>query len=105
MSMGLPCISTNWSGITAFLDESVGYPLAVDQLVGAPSGGKWAQPSAFHLRQLMRRVVGNRDEARARGAAARRRMVERYSPDAIARVLLREWRRVEAKLAWTWSEA
>lgn len=25
MAMGLPVISTNWSGITAFLDEEVGY--------------------------------------------------------------------------------
>ena len=27
MSMGLPVIVTNWSGITAFVDESVGYML------------------------------------------------------------------------------
>lgn len=35
MSMGLPSIATNWSGPTAFLDESVGYPLRVDGLVDA----------------------------------------------------------------------
>jgi hypothetical protein len=29
MSMGLPVISTNWSGIQAYLDESVGYPIEV----------------------------------------------------------------------------
>jgi hypothetical protein len=34
--MGLPIIATNWSGITAYLDESVGYPLAID--VGACMG-------------------------------------------------------------------
>lgn len=31
--MGLPLISTNWSGITAYLDESVGYPIAVERLI------------------------------------------------------------------------
>jgi hypothetical protein len=31
--MGLPVISTNWSGITAYLDESVGYPIKVEGLV------------------------------------------------------------------------
>ncbi len=29
MAMGLPVISTNWSGIQAYLDESVGYPIKV----------------------------------------------------------------------------
>jgi hypothetical protein len=38
MSMGLPVISTNWSGITAYLDEEVGYPIAIDGLVGARLG-------------------------------------------------------------------
>jgi glycosyltransferase involved in cell wall biosynthesis len=33
MAMGLPLISTNWSGITAYLDESVGYPISVDRLI------------------------------------------------------------------------
>ncbi len=36
--MGLPVISTNWSGITAYLDEEVGYPIAIDGLVGARLG-------------------------------------------------------------------
>jgi glycosyltransferase involved in cell wall biosynthesis len=30
MSMGLPVITTNWSGPTAFVDESVGYLLEYD---------------------------------------------------------------------------
>lgn len=91
MSMELPIIATNWSGPTAFLDESVGYPLAIEGLVQAPanSGGfqgqRWAQPSLRHLRQLMRRVVTERGEARARGRAARVRMVERYAPAVVAR--------------------
>lgn len=50
------------------------------------------------LRALMRRVFEERSEAAAKGAAARARMVERYSPPAIAQVLLAELARVEALL-------
>jgi hypothetical protein len=33
MAMELPVISTNWSGIQAFLDEKVGYPIRVSALM------------------------------------------------------------------------
>lgn len=61
-------------------------------------GLSWAQPSVPHLRSLMRRVYAHRDEAAARGAAARLRMVERYSPPAIAKVLFAEIERIQASL-------
>ncbi len=97
--MGLPVLATNWSGPTAFLDDSVGYPVAVEALVeagpgeGPFAGRRWAQPSVAHLRQLMRRVAAERHgEAAARGRAARRRMVERYAPEVVARrVAARLW--------------
>lgn len=108
MSMGLPVISTNWSGITAYLDESVGYPLAIDGLVPVSGSGdeiiwwfkgmSWAQPSVKHLVQLMRRVYRNREEAAARGAAARARMVEKYSPEAMADILVKELQRIQDKI-------
>lgn len=104
MSMGLPIISTNWSGITAYLDESVGYPIAVEKLVQVQGGSevvwwfrgqRWAQPSVQHLRKLLRQVYSNRTEAAERGAAARRLMVEKYSPEPIADILVKELKRVE----------
>jgi len=108
MAMGLPVISTNWSGITAYLDESVGYPIAVDGLVPVSVSGddimwwfrglNWAQPSVKHLAQLMRRVYSNRAEAAARGAAGRARMVKLYSPEAIADVVVKELQRIQGKL-------
>lgn len=61
-------------------------------------GHSWAQPSVAHLRALMRRVYEHRDEAAARGAAARARMMERYSPPAIAKILLAELTRIQASL-------
>lgn len=61
-------------------------------------GLSWAQPSVQHLRALMRHVFIHRDEAAARGAAARARMVERYSPPAIAKVLFSELQRIQAAM-------
>ena len=88
MAMALPVIATNWSGPVAYLDESVGYPLEYRVEPVAPElqlpGHNWAEPSVPHLRALMRRVVSHPEEARARGAAARARMLERFSPEALA---------------------
>jgi hypothetical protein len=44
----------------------------------------------------MHRVYTHREEAAAKGAAARARMLERYSPDAIADMLVKELKRIEA---------
>ena len=44
----------------------------------------WADPSVSALRELMRRVVDDPEDARARAAAARARVVSRYSQAAVA---------------------
>ena len=88
MAMGLPVIATNWSGPTAYLDESVGYPLqySVEEVADELRlpGHRWAEPSVGHLRELMREVYERPDEARRRGVAARMRMGRWYSPEAMA---------------------
>ncbi|KAI3437848.1 hypothetical protein D9Q98_000294 [Chlorella vulgaris] len=102
MAMELPVIVTNWSGPTAYLDDTVGYPLAIDGLAevqeGAFKGNRMAEPSVDHLVQLMQHVVGNRFEAMARGRAARRRMVALYSPAAVAQIVEAQLRRIEGAL-------
>ena len=78
MSMGLPVIVTNWSGITAFVDERVGYMVDFELVPVPPDqpwwfrGSRWAQVNVAHLRQVMRHVVNNRQEAAAKGLLARR---------------------------------
>ena len=106
MAMALPVIATNWSGTTEFLDESVGYPLAIDGLEDVTlhkvqsnsfrlwSGHLWAKPSKTHLRTLMRRIVDRPNEAHERAAKARERMVERYSLKAVAGQVLAHLQRV-----------
>jgi hypothetical protein len=39
MAMGIPVITTNWSGPTAFMNEDVGYPLSIDGLVEIVADG------------------------------------------------------------------
>lgn len=104
--MAVPVIATNWSGLTEFLDESVGYPLAIDGLEPVPPQQglysswqqKWAAPSLHHLRTLMRHVVEHPEEAAARGAAARARVLERYTPDAVGRLVAARLRAISEKL-------
>lgn len=97
MAMGLPLITTNWSGPTAFINDDVAYPLAVDRLVNISNSGygyfdegnqQWAEPSTAHLRQLMRRVLQQPAEAAAKGAAARARILRLFSPQARIMLLL-----------------
>lgn len=92
MAMGLPVIATNWSGPTAYLSEETGYPLGYT-LAPMPAemnlpGHEWAEPDVRHLRSLLREAFSHRVEGRRRGAAARRLMLERFSPAALAREVL-----------------
>ncbi|KAL4419515.1 hypothetical protein ABPG77_002301 [Micractinium sp. CCAP 211/92] len=104
MALQLPVVVTNFSGPTAYLSEAVGYPLQYELADvppgnGAFSGHRWAQPSTEHLVQLLRHVVQHREEAAQRGRAARRLMVQRYSPAAVAEAVAAQLRRIEQELA------
>ncbi|EER98635.1 hypothetical protein BDA96_02G161500 [Sorghum bicolor] len=91
MAMELPVIVTNWSGPTEYLTEENGYPLDVDRLTevteGPFKGHLCAEPSIDRLRDLMRHVVDDRDEARNKGKKAREDMIERFSPEVVARIV------------------
>ncbi|KAL6764678.1 hypothetical protein V8C86DRAFT_1361810 [Haematococcus lacustris] len=96
MSMGLPVVVTNWSGVTAFVDESVGYMVnytlqtVPDDQPWWFQGAKWAVASSSHLRQRMREVMSDRRTAAAKGKRARQRMVKLYSPEAVGRLIAAE---------------
>jgi glycosyltransferase involved in cell wall biosynthesis len=96
MAMGKPVIATAWSGPSAFVDESVGWPIGFDLVpvsaaaaaeVPIFAGHRWAEPRVDDLCAAMRDVHARPDEARARGAAAVLR-VERYDQRAVARLAL-----------------
>lgn len=95
MAMELPCIATNWSGNTEFMNESNSYPLRIEGLRSVRKmeipiyvGHKWAEPSVKHLRQLMRHVQQHREEARQKGVQARRDVVEKYSQEKVAGLVM-----------------
>jgi hypothetical protein len=91
MAMGIPVITTNWSGPTAFMNEDVGYPLSIDGLVDIVAdgphffsyfvGSQWAQPSATHLRYLMRKVYTDPVAAAAKGMNGRRHIQKYFTPE------------------------
>ncbi|KAF5742498.1 hypothetical protein HS088_TW09G00547 [Tripterygium wilfordii] len=91
MAMSLPVIATNWSGPTEYLTEENGYPLPVDRMSevveGPFEGHLWAEPSVDKLQILMRHVMTNIEEAKAKGRRAREDMVRRFSPEIIAGVV------------------
>lgn len=97
MACGLPCIVTDYGGHLAFANKTNSYLIEVQSLewandpveFPAPDAfGKWAQPDLDHLAHLMRHVFLNRDEARAKGARARRDAVEKWSWDNAARIAI-----------------
>ncbi len=91
MAMGLPTIGTRWSGNLEFMTDENSY-LVDCELAKVPreawediaglyatpnsrpdgSGHRWVEPSAEHLRTLLRRVVERPKEAAAKGERARR---------------------------------
>lgn len=100
LSVELPVIATRWSGQLDFLRDENSYLIDIEGLVPAAveeeifAGHLWAQPSLDHLRQLMRRVFSQRDEARARGQQGRRDMVANWDWTVRAPAWVNEFRRI-----------
>ena len=107
--MGVPVIATNWSGPPAFLDDEVGYLLPIQGLEAVTKnpygnifhtrhGHKWASPSRGGLRKIMRTVVEDPVEARARGARARDRIEKFYGLASVAREVWSHLQRIQRSL-------
>jgi glycosyltransferase involved in cell wall biosynthesis len=85
MSYGKPVIATGYSGNLEFMDEDNSY-LVPYRLTAVPAdwwayspGAVWADPDIEAAADIMRRVVDDPEEARARGARGRDEMLERLS--------------------------
>lgn len=76
MACGTPAIATDWSGSTAFLNQTNGYPLPISALVPAKfehpyyTNARWAEPDVDALIALLRHVAANKTEREARGRQA-----------------------------------
>ncbi|KAK1421181.1 hypothetical protein QVD17_23334 [Tagetes erecta] len=91
MAMSLPVIATNWSGPTEYLSEENSYPLTVDRMSevidGPFKGHLWAEPSVDKLKFLMRHVMDNPEEAKVKGMKGRKDMVDKFSPEIVAKIV------------------
>lgn len=95
MSMALPTIVTNWSGIVDFATEENSYLIPVDSLEDLPlasaygyeTGKKWALPSVASLKSILRDVVANPEKAKDKGRRARRDVVAQFSDEAVAQTV------------------
>jgi glycosyltransferase involved in cell wall biosynthesis len=101
MSLGVPVIGTRWSGNLAFMNDGNSYLIEIDGLEPADrqgwdhyQGHLWANPSVESTREQMRRVHRVRGEARERAARASAEIRERFSREAVARLLADEMCRV-----------
>jgi glycosyltransferase involved in cell wall biosynthesis len=91
-----PVVVTGYGGHLDYLDQTTAF-LVDHELVpvvdpgGVPSftpDQRWAEPSVDHAAGLLRKVVEEPALARARGEAARARVVERYGPRTVAEAFL-----------------
>jgi glycosyltransferase involved in cell wall biosynthesis len=96
MASGLPVIATVWSGPSAFVDDTVGWPLGYDVVpvsreaveeVPQFAGHRWAEPRLHDLIAALRDLHERPDEARTRGGAARERARE-FDHRRVARLAL-----------------
>ena len=101
MACGLPSIATDWGGHDGFVDDAICYPLRIRGTVQAVSfcpyydGFSWAEPDAEHLRELLRHIWRNREEARGRGSKAAEVVRSRWTWHHTAQLIRRRLERIE----------
>jgi glycosyltransferase involved in cell wall biosynthesis len=93
MASGLPVMATNWSGTTAFLNNETGFPIPIEAQLSTIDNGpfadhRWANPAVMELRRLMRRVVDDPAQAKAKALTARQAMVEQFDVAVVAQLVL-----------------
>ncbi|MBI4890192.1 MAG: glycosyltransferase [Acidobacteria bacterium] len=93
MYFGNAVIATNYSANTDYLDETNGYPVnyrlvEIEKAEGPYlPGSVWASADVHHMAQQMRRVFDDNAERKRRGAAAARTIRERFSAEAVGRLI------------------
>ena len=99
MAAGLPTIATDWSGLTEYYSDQVGYPLRYRLMPVSEAGAReipsyrghcWAEPDLQHLRQLLRNLAKRPASAQKRAKAAQRHVQQHYSRPAVAKLVQRE---------------
>ncbi|MFW9879737.1 MAG: glycosyltransferase family 4 protein, partial [Candidatus Thorarchaeota archaeon] len=89
LAMEIPSIATNFGGQLEFMNESNSYLIDVlemreygeemTKITPNYKGQNFAEPSEVHLRQLMRHVYENYDEAKNKAIKGRQDLIENFS--------------------------
>ena len=101
MQLGKPVIATNYSGNTQYFTEAYGFPVDYSLIPVGPGeypfgeGQVWAEPDLDHAAQLMKHVVADPQDARARGESASAYLSREYSISAIARTVHEHMQRIQ----------
>jgi glycosyltransferase involved in cell wall biosynthesis len=97
MAMSLPVIVTNHSGLTAFATDNNSYLIPVDETTVDPYG--YVEPDVDALIALLRRVVSNVDERRAKGRAGRA-TIAAVTPESVASLMSARVRDLVGRRGW-----
>lgn len=88
MACGVPCVATNWSAHTEFMNTSNGYPIEYKIVpVGEAQyskfphykGQNWADIDKHHLVYTLREIFNNRGRNNRKGLQARKDMVDNWT--------------------------
>jgi len=99
MAAGLPTIATAWSGLTAFHNAEVGYPLPFRLVPVSEAGAReiplytghcWAEPNQAALQRLLRQLVEHPEAGRAKGLLAQAFVATELSRTAVTPLLQTE---------------
>jgi glycosyltransferase involved in cell wall biosynthesis len=95
-AMGLPTIASRWGGQREFMDADTSW-LVDGDLIDVPNdaelfntlyqGHRWFDPEVDDLAAKLREIASDWDAAAKRAEPARRRLIERFGPDATANTL------------------
>ncbi len=92
MACGLPVIAPMFGGQSAFMNEDNAYildhtvaPVSAEaaRLYPKYAAHNWAEPSIEHLREIMRHVVSNRDEASEIGSRAQEHILANFGRERV----------------------
>lgn len=103
MALGKPAIATGWSGNMDFMNVANSFPVRyelveLEENVGPYRAGEiWADPSVEHAAELLRFVFEHPEEARARGAAAKREIERDFGEEKIAALVRHRLSAIEAR--------
>ena len=89
MYLGKPVIATDWSATAEFVTVDNGCPVRARPIVLTENhgpyakGSTWAEPDPAHAAEWMQRLFADRALAARLGAAARKTITTRFSPEVI----------------------